>query len=149
MKTITTKFVYNEHFSCFPRPRCKWFSLCYNYNKQTKHWFLPSLQGLQGYEGNPNPYQFSYSSPSIGGESSHQESGDGSGRVQGSYSVVNEDGSTRVVEYVADEYGFRPTIRTNEPGTANLNPADVNIESTADNGYGGKYKGCFMRTSDI
>ncbi|XP_054718111.1 cuticle protein 10.9-like [Uloborus diversus] len=85
----------------------------------------------------PTPYQFSYSSPSIGGASSHQESGDGSGRVTGSYSVQDEDGRSRVVEYVADEYGFRASINTNEPGTASQNPADVTINSSADDGLGG------------
>ena len=33
----------------------------------------------------------------------------------------------RKVEYVADENGYRATITTNEPGTANANPADVKI----------------------
>ncbi|XP_054719280.1 adult-specific rigid cuticular protein 15.7-like [Uloborus diversus] len=84
----------------------------------------------------PTPYQFSYSSPSIGGASSHQESGDGSGRVTGSYSVQDEDGRSRIVEYVADEYGFRASINTNEPGTASQNPADVTINSSADDGLG-------------
>lgn len=53
--------------------------------------------------------------------------------MSGSYTVQGEDGLGRVVDYIADENGFRATIRTNEPGTANQNPADVVIESTADN----------------
>ncbi|GFT43955.1 cuticle protein 10.9, partial [Nephila pilipes] len=89
--------------------------------------------------GIPNPYQYSYSSPAIGGSSSHQESGDGTGRVTGSYSVVDEDGRSRTVEYVADELGFRANIVTNEPGTSNQAPADVTISSSADGGYGGVY----------
>lgn len=88
------------------------------------------------YNGIPNPYQFSYSAPSEGGQSSHQESGDGSGRVTGSYSVVDEDGRSRLVEYVADELGFRASITTNEPGTSNQAPADVTINSSADEGVG-------------
>ncbi|GFW27110.1 cuticle protein 10.9 [Trichonephila clavipes] len=87
--------------------------------------------------GAPNPYQYSYSSPAIGGSSSHQESGDGTGRVSGSYSVVDEDGRSRTVEYVADELGFRANVITNEPGTSNQAPADVTISSSADDGFGG------------
>lgn len=94
------------------------------------------MQGLE-YNGIPNPYQFSYSSPSEGGSSSHQEQGDGSGRVTGSYSVVDDDGRSRVVEYVADEGGFRASITTNEPGTSNQAPADVNIQSSAEEAYSG------------
>ncbi|XP_035220218.1 cuticle protein 10.9-like [Stegodyphus dumicola] len=99
--------------------------------------FLVHAQYRQDYNGIPNPYQFSYSSQAIGGGSSHQESGDGNGRVSGSYSVVDEDGRSRTVEYVADELGFRPNIITNEPGTSNLSPADVTVSSSADDGYGG------------
>ncbi|GBL54347.1 hypothetical protein AVEN_20-1 [Araneus ventricosus] len=87
--------------------------------------------------GVPNPYQYSYSSPAIGGSSSHSESGDGTGRVTGSYSVVDEDGRSRTVEYVADELGFRANVITNEPGTSNQAPADVTISSSADDGFGG------------
>ena len=101
--------------------------------------FLLTQEILQGYEFNgiPNPYQFSYSAPSEGGASSHQESGDGSGRVTGSYSVVDEDGRSRVVEYIADEGGFRASITTNEPGTSNQAPADVTISSSAEEAYSG------------
>lgn len=65
------------------------------------------------------------------GQSSRQEIADGTGKVEGSYTVTNDEGHTRVVDYVADQYGFRANIRTNEPGTDNKNPADVMIESTA------------------
>ncbi|GFR05609.1 cuticle protein 10.9 [Trichonephila clavata] len=82
----------------------------------------------------PTPYQFSYSAPAIGGGSTHEESGDAFGRKTGSYTVQNEDGSQRIVQYVADEDGFRASISTNEPGTANQNPADVTIASSADDG---------------
>ncbi|GFU00979.1 cuticle protein 10.9 [Nephila pilipes] len=83
----------------------------------------------------PSPYQFSYSAPAIGGGSTHEESGDAFGRKTGSYTVQNEDGSQRIVQYVADEDGFRASISTNEQGTANQNPADVTIASSADDGY--------------
>ncbi|GBM74286.1 hypothetical protein AVEN_20297-1 [Araneus ventricosus] len=81
----------------------------------------------------PIPYSFNYAAPSEdGGSSSHQESGDGNGRVTGSYSLSNLEGHSRTVDYIADEAGFRATIRTNEPGTANINPADVVMESSAE-----------------
>lgn len=86
----------------------------------------------------PTPYQFSYTAPAEGGSSSHQETGDGNGRVTGSYTVEDEDGRSRIVEYVADEDGFRASISTNEPGTSNQNPADVSIASSAEDGNGGK-----------
>ncbi|KFM64847.1 Cuticle protein 10.9, partial [Stegodyphus mimosarum] len=80
----------------------------------------------------PIPYSFNYvSETEDGGRSSHQESGDGAGRVTGSYTVNDLEGHARVVEYIADEGGFRANIRTNEPGTDNAAPADVVIESSA------------------
>lgn len=36
-------------------------------------------------------------------------------------------GVYREVEYTADSSGFHANIKTNEPGTANENPADVYI----------------------
>ncbi|KAG8201753.1 hypothetical protein JTE90_012812 [Oedothorax gibbosus] len=90
----------------------------------------------QNYNDQPNPYEFSYSSPADGGSSSHSESGDGQGRVQGSYTVTDDDGRSRTVEYVADENGYRANIVTNEPGTSNQAPADVTIQSSADQGAG-------------
>ncbi|XP_035220716.1 cuticle protein 10.9-like [Stegodyphus dumicola] len=83
-------------------------------------------------QGPPIPYSFNYiSDTEDGGRSSHQESGDGAGRVTGSYTVNDLEGHERIVEYIADEGGFRANIRTNEPGTASLNPADVVVESSA------------------
>ncbi|KFM64839.1 Cuticle protein 10.9, partial [Stegodyphus mimosarum] len=83
-------------------------------------------------ENIPIPYSFSYAADTEdGGRSAHQESGDGNGRVTGSYTVQGDEGFGRIVDYVADENGFRATIRTNEPGTANQSPADVVLESTA------------------
>ncbi|KFM64723.1 Cuticle protein 10.9, partial [Stegodyphus mimosarum] len=83
------------------------------------------------------PYQFSYIAPAIGGVSSHQQTGDGAGRVTGSYSIQQEDGLARIVDYVADEYGFRASIVTNEPGTSNQSPADVTFSSSAENTFPG------------
>ena len=50
-------------------------------------------------------------------------------RVTGSYGYLGPDGLYRHVEYVADINGFRAKIRTSEPGTANDNPSNVQIES--------------------
>ncbi|CAL1290247.1 unnamed protein product [Larinioides sclopetarius] len=85
------------------------------------------------YDESPKPYAFSYNAPLDDGvgQSSRTESADGSGRVQGSYTLNNDEGHFRVVEYVADQDGFRAVVRTNEPGTDSKNPADVVIESSA------------------
>lgn len=73
----------------------------------------------------PEPYSFSYSSESVGGQSTHQESGDGSGRVSGFYTIMGEDGRERRVDYVADENGYRASVSTNEVGTRSENSADA------------------------
>lgn len=79
----------------------------------------------------PIPYSFNYiSETEDGGKSSHDESGDGSGRVTGSYTVNNLEGHSRTVEYIADAEGFRATVRSNEPGLVNANPAGVTMETS-------------------
>ncbi|XP_055939722.1 cuticle protein 16.8-like [Argiope bruennichi] len=75
------------------------------------------------------PYSFNYVAQGEDGSSSRQETGDSSGRVVGSYTIAVEDGRRRVVDYVADQNGFRATIDTNEPGTDVQNPADVVFHS--------------------
>ncbi|GBO15044.1 hypothetical protein AVEN_89577-1 [Araneus ventricosus] len=79
----------------------------------------------------PKPYAFGYEAPAIGGGSSRQESSDGNGRVTGSYTVTDADGRIRVVDYYADETGFHANVKTNEPGTANQDSADVTVQSYA------------------
>ena len=76
-----------------------------------------------------SPYSFNYVAQGEDGSSSRQETGDASGRVVGSYTIAVEDGRRRVVDYVADQDGFRATIDTNEPGTDVQNPADVVFHS--------------------
>jgi len=76
----------------------------------------------------PEPYSFSYSAQSVGGLSSHQESGDGSGRVSGFYTISGEDGRERRVDYVADENGYRASVKTNEIGTRAQSAADATYE---------------------
>lgn len=76
----------------------------------------------------PQPYTFGFqSTDELGNTLSRSETADGSGTVTGSYSYLDAEGLTRVVEYVADAAGYRATVKTNEPGTANANPADVQV----------------------
>ncbi|GFX94914.1 uncharacterized protein TNCV_2379871 [Trichonephila clavipes] len=84
----------------------------------------------------PQPYKFEYSVKDKHGEQHRQEAGDGHA-VQGSYGFTDDRGIQRQVTYVADKSGFRAQVKTNEPGTANQNPAAVHIISNAPNGHGG------------
>ncbi|XP_029828415.2 extensin isoform X1 [Ixodes scapularis] len=77
------------------------------------------------------PYQFSYFAGGHDGSHSRHEARDANGRVYGHYTLATAEGSQRVVCYVADENGFRAWVDTNEQGTANDDPADVSIRSTA------------------
>ena len=79
----------------------------------------------------PSPYAFNYQAEASGGSSSRRESADATGAVTGSYEVRNEDGSVRIVEYIADKDGFRANVKTNEVGTKSDNPADVIVKSDA------------------
>jgi len=60
-----------------------------------------------------------------GAKNAREEKGDGHGNVVGSYLLKDIDGRVRKVNYVADKYGFRASIDTNEPGTGNKDPAAV------------------------
>jgi hypothetical protein len=78
--------------------------------------------------GPPEPYTFGFqSTDEFGTILSRSETADGSGAVKGSYSYTDADGLNRIVEYIADAAGYRASVKTNEPGTANANPADVQI----------------------
>ncbi|UYV75091.1 hypothetical protein LAZ67_12002443 [Cordylochernes scorpioides] len=81
------------------------------------------------------PYNFEFNIP-VGdhngfGQISRQESKDESGRVVGSYTINDPDGRQRIVNYIADDSGYRASIQTNEPGTKSESPADANIVSSA------------------
>lgn len=86
---------------------------------------LKRLDEDNGQHPAPEPYSFSYSAESNGGLSTHQESGDGSGRVTGFYTIQDADGRERRVDYVADENGYRANVRTNEVGTRAQAAADA------------------------
>ncbi|NP_001155765.1 cuticular protein 31 precursor [Acyrthosiphon pisum] len=66
----------------------------------------------------PAPYSFEYSvnDPHTYDVKSQHEYSDGNGYVKGSYSLLEADGSTRTVEYTADDYnGFNAVVK-NEGG---------------------------------
>ncbi|XP_064487686.1 cuticle protein 10.9-like [Ornithodoros turicata] len=92
----------------------------------------------QDYYGPPQPYNFGYDvADEYGNKHNHQESSDASGVRRGSYGYTTAEGYFRIVDYVADQNGFRATVRTNEPGTASGGSADVTVESSAPPVYGG------------
>ncbi|KAL4112875.1 hypothetical protein QTP88_016594 [Uroleucon formosanum] len=62
----------------------------------------------------PTPYNFEYSvnDPHTYDVHSQSESSDGNGNVKGTYSLLEADGSTRVVEYTADDHsGFNAEVK--------------------------------------
>ncbi|OQR73609.1 hypothetical protein BIW11_09628 [Tropilaelaps mercedesae] len=72
-------------------------------------------------------YQFGYDEKHTTGGSFRKEKGDGYGRKVGSYGLHDADGRVRVVNYVADEHGFRASVQSNEPGVAPEDPAASSI----------------------
>ncbi|XP_050026138.1 cuticle protein 10.9-like [Dermacentor andersoni] len=82
----------------------------------------------------PIPYSFNYASQDAEGSHTHEQSGDGAGRVTGRYTIQLADGRTRTVTYTADENGYRAEVVTNELGTESKNPADVVFQSSAPTG---------------
>ncbi|PRD20977.1 UNVERIFIED_CONTAM: Cuticle protein 16.8 [Trichonephila clavipes] len=79
----------------------------------------------------PQPFDFGYeTNDNYGTTTFRKENGDGHGRVQGSYGYKDLNGIERVVEYVADEHGYRADIKTNEPGTESQNPANVVLHAS-------------------
>ncbi|GFQ64217.1 uncharacterized protein TNCT_472391 [Trichonephila clavata] len=97
---------------------------------------LASLHEVPVHYHAPQPYKFGYSVKDKHGEQHREESGDGHA-VHGSYGFTDNRGIHRQVNYVADKAGFRAQVKTNEPGTANQDPAAVHIISSAPYGHGG------------
>ncbi|KAL3230389.1 hypothetical protein MRX96_023439 [Rhipicephalus microplus] len=69
------------------------------------------------------------------------ESGSAYGGVKGAYYLADADGRFRRAEYVADKWGFRAMVKTNEPGTKTSYPAAAPYHSAngkhVPSGYGG------------
>ncbi|CAG2101264.1 unnamed protein product [Medioppia subpectinata] len=83
--------------------------------------------------GVPEPYNFnSEHKDEYGNEQYRRESGDTQGVVRGSYGYTDANGLHRIVDYVADDDGFRATIRTNEPGLNERHPVSGAVQSPAD-----------------
>lgn len=80
-------------------------------------------------QSHPIPYEFGYDVHNEHGDQlSRKEHGDGHGNVKGSYGYKDSYGIFRHVDYIADHAGFRASVRTNEPGTDNQDPADVHMQ---------------------
>ncbi|CAL1301430.1 unnamed protein product [Larinioides sclopetarius] len=77
----------------------------------------------------PQPYAFGYTVNDHHSEQHRQETGNGHSAVVGSYGFTDARGIARQVNYIADHAGFRAHVNTNEPGTANQNPAAVHLIS--------------------
>jgi hypothetical protein len=72
------------------------------------------LQREQAPEPNApaSPYAFSYGAGRKPGhiDRTHTEVSDGSGTIRGAFSYVDPRNEVRTVEYIADEYGFYPSL---------------------------------------
>ncbi|XP_076351583.1 uncharacterized protein LOC143247411 [Tachypleus tridentatus] len=74
------------------------------------------------------PYEFGYRiNDGNGNSQERQETGKEDGSKIGAYGYRDALGIYRQVEYLADRGGFRANIKTNEPGTAHQDPANVII----------------------
>ncbi|KAL3246052.1 hypothetical protein MRX96_057971 [Rhipicephalus microplus] len=74
---------------------------------------------VQAQQPQGEAYQFRYDVPNPeGGNHFHEESSDAGGARRGSYGVTNNEGQFVNVEYVADENGYRPVIKSNVPGVS-------------------------------
>ncbi|KAH6928246.1 hypothetical protein HPB50_013039 [Hyalomma asiaticum] len=92
--------------------------------------------GYGGYGKLWQPYSFGYQVLDGYGTQHREEKSNGLGGVKGSYGYTDAWGRFRQVHYVADKYGFRAKVLTNEPGTANQQPAAVRMLSSGGGGHG-------------
>lgn len=79
-------------------------------------------------------YKFGYKVHDPWGSHFHKESGDPWAK-KGSYGIKLADGRERIVKYIADKGGFRASIHTNEPGTANIDSADAIVNGPDHHGH--------------
>ncbi|KAF8767250.1 Cuticle protein 10.9 like protein [Argiope bruennichi] len=75
------------------------------------------------------PYHFGYEIEDANGKQHRHEHKDPDGTIRGSYGFVDDHGVHREVHYVADDFGFRAQVVTNEKGTESQHPADVHLHS--------------------
>ncbi|XP_013774714.1 uncharacterized protein LOC106459628 [Limulus polyphemus] len=95
---------------------------------QQSNYQQPGSFGSQDSFGSPQPFDFNYNvKDEFGNSHYHQEQGDQSGNVLGSYGYTNANGLFRYVEYSADSSGFTAKVHSNEPGVYPDNPADVTL----------------------
>lgn len=79
----------------------------------------------------PSPYSFGYKVNDGYGNSNFQnEEGDDYGAKKGSYGYTDAYGIYRKVDYIADAYGFRANVYTNEPGKVFGYSDDAGTSST-------------------
>ncbi|XP_035205811.1 uncharacterized protein LOC118180836 [Stegodyphus dumicola] len=81
----------------------------------------------------PQSYQFGFEvQDHKEGHQFRHERKDAAGNVQGRFGYRDSKGQYRQVEYIADDFGFRANVKTNEAGVANEDPADVGIQKSQD-----------------
>ncbi|KAJ8972076.1 hypothetical protein NQ314_000389 [Rhamnusium bicolor] len=92
-------------------------------------------------------YNYGVADGVTGDRKSQHESRDG-GVVKGSYSVVEPDGSVRVVDYAADDVnGFNAVVKKIGPSVhagAPVHAAPVAVAAPAPFGHGGAYGHGFL-----
>ena len=72
----------------------------------------------------PKPYSFGYEIVDEEGNQQHRaEVADERGAVKGTYGYLDRNGFARQVNYVADQFGYRASISSNEPGVISHQPA--------------------------
>ncbi|XP_054717351.1 adult-specific rigid cuticular protein 15.7-like isoform X2 [Uloborus diversus] len=76
-------------------------------------------------DDNQGNYDFGYNEGHNEGGTFRRERGDASGRKVGTYGYTNNEGLIRIVNYVADENGFRAELKSTEPGVDEKEPASV------------------------
>lgn len=81
--------------------------------------YKPPFSAPQDYPAAPYNFEYSVNDPATYNVHSRSEYSDGNGNVKGTYSLVEPDGSVRVVEYTADPYrGFNAQVKK-APGPYN------------------------------
>jgi len=90
--------------------------------------FVLALAG-QAFAGGA-PYSFGYqTADEFGTQQTRSENANEFNQRTGSYGFTDARGIYRQVNYVADEFGFRAQVDTNEPGTAPSAPAAATYNS--------------------